>query len=96
MKYPGRERGRLKFYVRLFDQGLIGLGEEDFGLGGVAGEDIFGGLAGLVEGDAADGGFGFFFDFGFVGAVGSEEDADEAAFFVEDFFHFVVGAGRCG
>ena len=49
--------------------------------------------AGVVgEGDAADGGLGFFFDFGFVFFAGGEVAFHEAAF-GDEFFEFVVSGG---
>lgn len=74
----------------------VGLCEEDLGGGILAGVDAFARGVVLVEGDDADGGFGFVLDFGFVGFVGDEMAADEAGGLGEDHFEFVVGVGMSG
>src|ERR1700735_1325560 len=59
---------------------LVSLGEDRFFLRGLAAVDAFAGAAGLFEGNAAHGGFGFFLNAGFAIGVAAPPGKGETFF----------------
>src|ERR1700735_1532570 len=75
---------------------LVGLGEDGFFLRRLAAVDAFAGAARLVEGNAAHGGFGFFFNAGFAIGVAAPPGKGEAFFDGQLKFGVIAWLGSIG